>query len=79
MYYVYVLKSVSTNIRYVGQTSDLNKRISAHISGDSRYTKNRGPWVLAHKESFATRSEAIIRERYLKTGKGREFLNNLER
>jgi putative endonuclease len=78
MYYVYVLKSVSTNIRYVGQTTDLDKRINAHNSGDSRYTKNWGPWVLAHKEPFTTRSEAMIRERYLKTGKGREFLNNLE-
>jgi putative endonuclease len=78
MYYVYVLKSVVTNIRYVGQTADLDKRIDAHNNRNSRYTKNRGPWVLVHKEPFTTRSEAILRERYLKTGKGREFLNNLE-
>jgi putative endonuclease len=77
MFYAYVLKSQSTNKRYIGQTSDIKQRISAHNNGDSRYTKNRGPWVLIYHEGFRTRSEALIREKFLKSGKGREFLQNI--
>lgn len=77
MFTVYVLKSRTTGRRYIGQTSNLAKRLLAHNNGDSRYTKNRGPWKLVYSEVYSTRTEAILRERYLKTGKGREFLSSL--
>jgi putative endonuclease len=71
---VYVLKSLTTGKLYIGQTQDLETRVSSHNNGLSPYTKNRGPWALVYKEEFSTRSEAMVRERFLKTGKGREFL-----
>ncbi len=77
MFTVYVLVSKTTGMRYVGQTSNLPQRLVAHNNGDSRYTKNRGPWKLIYSERYTTRTEAIIREKYLKTGKGREFLSSL--
>lgn len=77
MYYVYVLKSQKDGKRYVGQTSDLERRLIQHNSGESRYTKNRGPWVLLYSEEYTTRSEAMIRESYLKSGVGRDFLKSL--
>lgn len=77
MFKVYVLLSLTTGNRYVGQTSDIEKRLIAHNSGDSRYTKNRGPWRLIYTEVYLSRSEAIKREKYLKTGKGREFIDSL--
>lgn len=77
MFTVYVLKSKTTGKRYIGQTSDIKKRLSAHNSGDSRYTKNRGPWDIVYREVYQTRSEAILREKFFKTGKGRDFLINL--
>jgi putative endonuclease len=73
-YYVYVLKSLTTGKLYIGQTQDLEARISSHNNGMSPYTKNRGPWILVYKEEFSTRSQAMIREKFLKTGKGRDFL-----
>ncbi len=77
MYYIYVLKSLTTGKRYIGQTADLEKRISRHNNKESTYTKSRGPWVLVYNEVVGTRSEAVNREHFLKSGKGREFLNNL--
>ena len=74
MFYVYVLKSSSTGRLYIGQTKDLANRISEHNNGLARYTRHRGPWTLVHTEEYETRSEAMVRERLLKGGQGREWL-----
>ena len=77
MFYVYVIQSTANGTLYTGQTSNLRNRLKSHNLGGSRYTKNRGPWKLLHAEEYSTRSEAMKREKYLKTGKGREFINSL--
>jgi len=77
MYTVYVLLSKSTGRFYTGQTSDLPRRLLEHQSGLARYTRNRGPWELVFSEEYATRAEAMTRERFFKSGKGRIFLKNL--
>ncbi len=74
MFYVYVLQSESTSRIYIGQTKDLPNRMSAHKSGLARYTRSRGPWTLVYSEEYETRSEAMVRERQLKGGQGREWL-----
>ena len=48
-----------------------------HNAGESKATKHGVPWILTHTESFGTRSEAAKRERYYKSGRGREELDNL--
>lgn len=78
MYKVYVLRSLSGQGRYVGSSSDFEKRFLDHNSGKSRYTKNRGPWKTIYTEEYSSRGEAIRRERFLKSGKGREFLDSLK-
>jgi len=77
MYYVYVIFSLSHKTRYIGSTSDLGKRLLDHNTGKSRYTSGRMPWKLIHKESFDSRKEALKREKFLKSGKGREFLDEI--
>jgi len=74
MFSVYVLRSLVTGRFYTGYTSDLSHRLAQHNHGITKSTKHDGPWGLVHQEQFATRSEAVRRERYLKTGKGREEL-----
>ncbi|HET9183670.1 MAG TPA: GIY-YIG nuclease family protein, partial [Candidatus Angelobacter sp.] len=68
MFYVYVLQSESTGRSYTGSTADLDRRFSQHNSDSATATKNRGPWILVHSESFPTRREAMAREKYFKTG-----------
>jgi putative endonuclease len=79
MYFTYVLRSEKTGRLYVGHTSNLEQRLGQHNNGITKSTKNRGPWRLVHREGFATRSEAASRERFLKTGQGREQLKELLR
>jgi putative endonuclease len=76
MFYVYVLTSEKTGRSYVGSTDDLDRRLSQHNAGHSKSTRHGVPWRLVHSESFETRSEAMVRENYYKTGKGRAELQN---
>ena len=74
MFTVYVLQSIPSGLLYVGQTSDLARRMGEHQMGLSGYTKNRGSWALVYEEEWTTRAEAMRRERFLKSGVGREWL-----
>jgi putative endonuclease len=77
MPFVYVLRSSLTGRLYTGATTDLNRRLSQHNSDLSRSTKNRGPWVLVHMEELTSLADAVRRERFLKTGRGRDELRRI--
>lgn len=77
MYYVYILLSLSHQTRYVGSTADVNKRLKEHNLGKCSYTSGRMPWQLIYVEEYNTRTEAVAREKFLKTGKGRELLDKI--
>ena len=76
-YYVYVLESEKDQRWYKGHTVDLDKRIKEHNSGKTKSTKGFIPWRLVYFEVVETREEAIQREKYFKTGSGREFLKKI--
>jgi putative endonuclease len=77
-FWVYVIRSESTGRLYVGHTNDLDGRVRQHNNPEtnrSLHTKrNCGPWRLVHFEEFASRGGAMARERFLKSGQGREWL-----
>jgi putative endonuclease len=84
MFVVYVIESQKTGKIYIGQTSDLGKRMKRHnqelpTKKTSYTTKNKGPWKIIYKEKYEARSEAIKREKQLKTAKGREFIKQFRR
>ncbi|MBC8473318.1 MAG: GIY-YIG nuclease family protein [Candidatus Omnitrophica bacterium] len=76
MFYVYVLKSIRKGKFYTGHTEDLKKRIAEHNCNKykKQFTALNGPWELVFYETFDTRSEAMKHERFLKTGRGREYI-----
>ncbi len=78
MFYAYVLRSESSGKLYKGHTNDLERRLREHNDPDRdarKYTKkDPGPWVLVFHEPFETRSEAMKREKFYKSGQGREWL-----
>ncbi|MGB9664303.1 MAG: GIY-YIG nuclease family protein [Ignavibacteria bacterium] len=74
-YYVYVLWSDSLKQRYVGMTKDVEERLKMHNSGRSKYTKRGKPWKLIYLEEYVIKRDAIERERFLKTGVGRKWLD----
>jgi putative endonuclease len=74
MFYSYIIRSLSTGKLYKGSTNNIENRLWAHNAGLSPYTKGRGPWELIYFEAFQTRAEAMKREKFFKSGKGREYL-----
>jgi putative endonuclease len=66
MFFVYVLYSERLTKYYVGSTEDIDKRLFAHNTGKAKFTSGGIPWRLVHRESFFSRSEAIIDERRIK-------------
>jgi putative endonuclease len=77
MPFIYVLRSQTTGRHYTGATTNLQVRLALHNSDLSFSTKNRGPWDLVHHEEFTTLAEALRRERFLKSGKGRDELHRI--
>jgi len=77
MFYVYILKSEVDGRLYKGMTTNLQKRIEQHNLGKNKSTKGFLPWVMVYKEEFETRVEARIREKYFKSGIGREYLKSI--
>lgn len=74
MYFVYALQSKTCKRIYVGFTENLEKRIHQHNSGKTKSTKGYIPWELIYFEVVQDRFKAREREKYLKSGSGKEFL-----
>lgn len=75
---VYVLRSLRDHDRYIGLSASTRERLAQHNAGKVRATRSRRPLVLTYKERCATLQEAREREKYLKSGAGRRFLNKIE-
>jgi putative endonuclease len=74
MYFVYVLKS-KEGFHYTGMSEDLEKRVKEHNNKSlSFWTKRGTDWKVIFQEDYELKSEALKREKWLKTGVGREFL-----
>ncbi|OXB03818.1 endonuclease [Flavobacterium plurextorum] len=75
---IYILYSEKFNKNYTGFTSNLIKRFKSHnLLTTKGYTIKFRPWTIIHIEFFNSKSEAMKREKYLKTGIGREFIKNI--
>jgi len=72
-FYIYIIRSEEGN-HYTGHTLDLQRRLTAHNSGLSHSTKHGHNWKLIHTEVYITRAEAMKREKWLKSGVGREWI-----
>jgi len=77
MFTVYAIRSSSRNYTYVGMSSELPVRLKRHNEGKNRTTRAYAPFDLIYTKDFETRLEARQHEKYLKTGRGREYLKRL--
>jgi putative endonuclease len=77
MFHVYVLRSTKTGRHYFGSCENIEDRLRRLNAGHSKATRHGLPWVLSHFESFSNRADAMKKERYYKTGRGRDELNKL--
>jgi putative endonuclease len=65
-FYVYVLFSRVYVRMYIGQTNNLERRLTDHNRGYNAATKRYIPWELLFYEEFSSREEAVHREKYWK-------------
>ncbi|MGE0283899.1 MAG: GIY-YIG nuclease family protein [Rhizobiaceae bacterium] len=76
MHYVYLIESTSEpGRRYVGMTTDLQRRLQDHNAGKSLHTAKFGPWRIVTYIAFSETAKAERFERYLKSGSGHAFAN----
>ena len=77
MIWVYAIASVSYEYIYVGMTSDLEGRLKRHNGSWEKTTKPYAPFDLIYSEECANRKLARQREKYWKSGSGKEKLKAL--
>jgi putative endonuclease len=77
MYTVYVIQSVIDGRLYKGFTNDLERRLNEHNQGRVKSTAKFIPWKVVYTEKANSSIEARAREKFFKSGKGREFLKKL--
>jgi predicted GIY-YIG superfamily endonuclease len=71
----YVLISINDKLRYIGSDENADERLRRHNKGNYQFTKGHKPWKLVHRESFENRADAMKREKFLKSGQGRKWLD----
>jgi putative endonuclease len=76
MIIVYIIRSELDGRFYVGMTCDLERRLMEHNSKRNFSTKGYTPWKLFFYETYENRIDARKREKYLKSGVGKEYIKN---
>jgi putative endonuclease len=77
MFWVYILQNPVGKF-YIGQTEDLCKRVAEHNApgrdGVKFTAKGNGQWRLVWSESYASREEAMRREKQIKSMKSARWI-----
>lgn len=74
MIHVYLIRSLKTKYNYAGITNDLEKRLLQHNLGYNKSTKPFAPFETILVENYEDYKEARKREKFLKSGQGREWI-----
>lgn len=76
-YYVYILLSKKDYKFYIGCTNDFKRRYFEHQRGENTSTATRLPLQLIFYEAYLSKKDALRREHYFKTTKGKAILKNM--
>jgi putative endonuclease len=76
MFTTYVIRSLKNKKSYVGYTSKESlERLQDHNTGSNKWTRQNGPFKIIHTEEFPDKKSAMQREKFLKSGQGRQWLD----
>ena len=76
MHFVYILISKKDNDFYTGYTNEIKRRLQEHQEGKVKSTKHRLPVKLVYYEVCLNKYDALAREKYLKSGRGKKYLRD---
>nr|WP_299342527.1 GIY-YIG nuclease family protein [Allomuricauda sp.] len=74
---MYAISSFDFNYIYVGMTSNMEERLNRHNRGWEQTTKPYAPFKLIYSENCDNRDLGRKREKYWKSGVGKEKLRKL--
>lgn len=75
MYYAYLLENQNDKSWYIGYTADLRARLKRHNDGSgAKTTARKENWKLIYYEAYLIKTDAVGREKFLKSGSGRTYL-----
>ncbi|MDP2207749.1 MAG: GIY-YIG nuclease family protein [Bacteroidota bacterium] len=77
MYFVYIIQSISSKRYYTGSTEDIENRLVEHNRGENKSTRYGVPWKIVHQEVFENRSEAIQKEKQIKSRGVSRYLQDI--
>jgi putative endonuclease len=70
-YFIYILYSVSLDLYYIGSSANPQERLRKHLANHRGFTSKAKDWSICYTESFSDKTEALKRERQLKSWKSR--------
>ncbi len=76
-YTVYILHSLTKDKFYIGYTANLTERIIRHNQKSKGFTGSTNDWILVFQEEFNSQSEAIQREKQIKSWKSKIKIQEL--
>ena len=76
-FFTYILFSKKLDRYYIGSTGDVAKRLKKHLQNHKGFTSKAIDWKVVYSEKFATREEALKRERQIKKWKSRKMIEKL--
>ena len=72
---LYILQSLENSRRYIGMTNNLQRRLHEHCARKTKGGQQLKSFKLIHTETFPDYTTARAREKFLKTGAGREWVS----
>lgn len=76
-YSVYILHSLTKDKFYIGYTANLTERVIRHNQKSKSFTGSTEDWILVYQEKFDTKSNAIQREKQIKSWKSKIKIQEL--
>jgi len=70
----FILESLKDGKFYTGYTNDLKRRLREHNEGKIFFTVPRRPFKLVYYEAYLHKEDAKEREKFFKTGWGRQYV-----
>ena len=74
MYFVYLLEGCDSRKKYIGYTSNLKRRLEQHNAHQNISTSRERKWKIIYCEVYCEKTDALGREKFLKSGSGWRFL-----
>jgi len=74
MFTTYIIKFLTFDIYYIGQTNNPPNRLARHNQNRDKYSKGKGQQELVYSCNFKTRREAVQLEQKLKSYKNKQSL-----